>query len=273
MKSYFYIKSITYGLSGLTIFANIIESIYVYVFNRPIFVHMYFIKKKLPRYKKEFLEHVAFYRKLDPKYQSYFEHRLAKFIRSYEFIERDGFKLTPEAKVLIAASYVKLTFGMRRYSSSTFNKIIIYPSTYYSVITKQYHKGEFNPALKLIIFSWEDFLKGEIITNDNLNLGIHEFTHALTFHGKKSKDKSAKIFYRVFLEIIKFMKNPANSTAILQSNYFRDYANTNALEFLSVIMEHFFETPEDLKKNFPVLYYKIEKMLNYKAILNQQLSQ
>ena len=32
------------------------------------------------------------------------------------------------------------------------------------------------------------------------------------------------------------MRNPKNSNAILKSNYFRDYANTNALEFLSVVL-------------------------------------
>ena len=272
MKSYFYFKLVVYSVSGLTFVVNTLESLYVFVFNKPIFVHLYFIKKKLPKYKKDFLQDVSFYRKLTPKYQRYFEHRLVQFMRNYDFIERDGFKLTPETKVLIASSYVKLTFGMRKFTSSTFNKIIVYPSSYYSAITQQYHKGEFNPGLKLVVFSWEDFLLGEIITNDNLNLGIHEFTHALTFHGKKSKDKSAKIFYRVFLEIIKFMKNPVNSSAIIESNYFRDYANTNALEFLSVIMEHFFETPVELKQKFPELYFKIERMLNYKAILNQQLS-
>ena len=273
MKSYFYFKVATYVISGLTIFANIFESIYVSIFNKPIFVHLYFRKKKLPRKKKEFLNDVAFYKNLSLQYQSYFEHRLVNFFRRYDFIVRDGFELTPEVKVLIASSYIKLTFGMRNYNCSTFNKILIYPTTYYSTITNKYHKGEFNPAMKMIVFSWEDFLLGEIVTNDNLNLGIHEFTHALTFHGKKSKDKSSKIFYRVFLELLKFMKNPANSTVIVRSNYFRDYANTNALEFLSVIMEHFFETPEDLKRNFPELFFKIEKMLNYKAILNQQLSQ
>ena len=272
MKSYFYFKLVVYSVSGLTFVVNTLESLYVFVFNKPIFVHLYFIKKKLPKYKKDFLQDVSFYRKLTPKYQRYFEHRLVQFMRNYDFIERDGFRLTPEAKVLIASSYVKLTFGMRKFTSSTFNKIIVYPSSYYSAITQQYHKGEFNPGLKLVVFSWEDFLLGEIITNDNINLGIHEFTHALTFHGKKSKDKSAKIFYRVFLEIIKFMKNPVNSSAIIESNYFRDYANTNALEFLSVIMEHFFETPVELKQKFPELYFKIERMLNYKAILNQQLS-
>ncbi|TCI91489.1 zinc-dependent peptidase [Tenacibaculum sp. M341] len=115
----------------------------------------------------------------------FFEHRVAKFIRTYDFIPRNNIEITPEMKVLIASSYVKLTFGMRWYLTKTFNKIIIYPEAYYSLITQQYHKGEFNPALKAIIFSWEDFLIGDIIQNDNINLGIHEFTHAMTFHGSK----------------------------------------------------------------------------------------
>lgn len=257
-------------VSFSSIVLNILESIYVLVFNRPVFVHVYIVKKKLSKRQKEFLENnVIFYKNLDNKYKSYYEHRVAKFIRNYQFIERDGFNLTFEAKVLIASSYVKLTFGMRKYLTATFSKIIIYPTSYYSLITKQYHKGEFNPALKIIIFSWEDFLLGEMVLNDNLNLGIHEFTHALTFHGKQSKDVSARIFYRTYIELLNFMKNTNNSKKVFQSGYFRDYAKTNALEFVSVIMEHFFETPEDLKQKFPELYYKIEYMLNYRNILTR----
>ncbi len=267
MKHIFFVKysAILLGLFGAGI--NVIESIYVYVFNKPIFVHLYLVKKKLPKKKKEFLiENILFYNKLSDKYKSYFEHRLTKFIRTYDFVERDGFELTPEAKVLIASSYVKLTFGMRKYLTTTFNKIVVYPNSFYSIITKQYHKGEFNPAFKMIVFSWEDFLLGDAINNDNLNLGIHEFTHALTFHGRKSKDVSARIFYSVFTEITNFINSKENFEAIKESNYFREYALTNKLEFVAVIMEHFFETPDDLQKKFPKLYKRIEVMLNYKSI-------
>ena len=59
--------------------------------------------------------------------------------------------------------------------------------------------------------------------------------------------------------------NKNNVEAIKKSNYFRDYALTNKLEFVAVIMEHFFETPEDLQNKFPVLFRKIEIMLNYKS--------
>lgn len=155
---------------------------------------------------------------------------------------------------------------MRKYLTTTFDKVVVYPSSFYSVITKKYHKGEFNPGFKMIVFSWEDFLIGNIVLNDNLNLGIHEFTHALTFHGKRSKDVSARIFYKVFEEITAFMDNENNIEIIKESNYFREYALTNKLEYVAVIMEHFFETPDDLNRKFPVLYQKIKVMLNFNSI-------
>lgn len=264
MKPIFLLKYTATILGFIGVGANILESVYVYMFNKPIFVHFYPIKKKLPKKKKEFLEeNIAFYQKLDAKQKVYFEHRLTKFFRTYDFIERDSFNITPEIKVLIASSYIKLTFGMRRYLTTTFDKIIVYPTSFYSTITKQYHKGEFNPGLKSIVFSWEDFLLGDVILNDNLNLGIHEFSHALTFHGRKSKDVSARIYYRLFEEITSFMNDKTNRDKIKASGYFREYALTNKLEFVAVIMEHFFETPEDLQQQFPQLYTKIKVMLNY----------
>jgi len=267
MKHIIILKYLTFVVSFFGVGINFVESIYVYIFNKPIFVHLYLVKKKLPRKKKEFLvKNISFYQKLSNKHKVYFEHRLVKFIRNYEFIERDNFVLTPEIKVLIASSYVKLTFGMRSYLTTTFDKIVIYPNSFYSLITKKYHKGEFNPRFKMIVFSWEDFLLGDVVLNDNLNLGIHEFTHALTFLGQKSKDVSAKIFFKIFKEITAFMNDKNNNSAIKKSNYFRDYALTNKLEYVAVIMEHFFETPQDLERKFPKLYTKIELMLNYKSI-------
>jgi hypothetical protein len=48
-------------------------------------------------------------------------------------------------------------FGMRKYLITLFDKIIIYPSSYYSTVNEAHHKGEFNPRMKVIAFSWEDF--------------------------------------------------------------------------------------------------------------------
>ncbi len=248
---------------------NGINRIHGYIFNKPLFIHFYLIKKRLSKKQKNFLiANISFYKMLDNKNKIYFEHRLAVFIRNYNFIGRDGFVITPEVKVLIAASYIKLTFGMRTYITSVFDKIVVYPKSFYSVITKQQHKGEYNPAFKMIVFSWEDFLLGDIITNDNLNLGIHEFVHALTFHSQKSKDISASIFFRGYKGLDDFLQNKKEMEEVRKSNYFREYAFVNKMEFVAVITECFFESPKELQQQFPVLYTKIKRMLNYKSILN-----
>jgi Mlc titration factor MtfA (ptsG expression regulator) len=51
---------------------------------------------------------------------------------------------------------------------------------------------------------------------------------------------------------------------IIQSNYFRVYAFTNQFEFLTVILENFFETPLEFEKQFQDLYAKVALMLNLK---------
>lgn len=107
MKSFYILKNTLYFTGFLTAFFNVLESFYAYIFNKPIFVHLYVVEKRLPTNKKQFLvENVRFYQRLDENHKRYFEHRLVKFLREYDFVERDGFQLTPEVKVLIAASYV-----------------------------------------------------------------------------------------------------------------------------------------------------------------------
>ena len=53
-----------------------------------------------------------------------------------------------------------------------------------------------------------------------------------------------------------------NKHRLIDSNYFRIYAYTNQFEFISVIIEHYFETPEKFKIEFLELYSNVSKMLN-----------
>jgi len=76
---------------------------------------------------------------------------------------------------------IQLSFGLKNYLYPLFHTIIIYPKAYKSTITNKMHQGESNPKLGVLIFSWESFNEGIRIENDNLNLGLHEFTHGLHF--------------------------------------------------------------------------------------------
>jgi Mlc titration factor MtfA (ptsG expression regulator) len=244
---------------------NVFEELWIYIFKKPLFIHWYLRNKKITPEQEFILRHrFQFYQKLSDKHKRYFHHRLASFIHEYQFIPRNDFAITQEVETLIGATYVMLTFGMRHYLIDSFDKIIIYPEAYYSVL-EQHHKGEFNPRLKAIVFSWQDFVEGYEISNDNLNLGIHEFTHAIQFHSLRKNDVSSLIFRRHYEQLIREVAFPTNRQKLVDSCYFRIYAYTNPYEFVAVIGEHYFETPELFQKEFPQLYENVRRMLNHKG--------
>lgn len=255
---------ISFFLITLWLFRIIIEPTYVYFFNRPLYIHWYPFPRKLSLSQKEILkQEFVFYQKLSEKRKKYFEYRVASFIHKYQFNGMADFIITDQIRVLVAATSVMLTFGMRRYLIDVFETIVIYPKVYFSTITQEFHKGEFNPRLKTLVFSWEDFQQGFHLETDNLNLGLHEFAHALHFHGLKSRDQSSIVFSDGYVEIKEYLVRPNVLKLLVASNYFRIYAYTNQMEFLAVVLEHFFETPQVFKKEFPELFEKVRLMINF----------
>lgn len=255
---------VTLWLIHVTVF-TIAEEMYMHVFQKPIYVHFYPKKRELTDAQASVLrQEFAFYKTLSDKHQRYFRHRVASFIARHKFIGKEGFAVDDRAKVLIASTAVMLTFGMRKYLFEIVDKIIIYPSAYLSTVTEEYHKGEFNPRVKAVVFSWEDFIKGFETGNDNLNLGLHEFSHVVHYHGTKNEDSSAILFIRMYKRITEDLKDAANTQKLVDSNYFRIYAYTNQFEFLAVIIEHYFETPQQFKQEFPELYRNVSIMLNHR---------
>lgn len=244
---------------------SVFDQISISIFGRPLFIHLYLFPKTISVQEELVLDQrIVFYNKLDDKNKKYFRHRLSTFNRKYQFIPKEDFKMNTEAQVIISATFVMLTFGMRKYLLDAFNKIIIYPDVYYSTTNEQYHQGEFNPRMKAIVFSWKHFYEGFLIDNNNLNLGLHEFTHAIHLNSMKSNDASSISFKKHYENIIKDISQPEYRLRLINSNYFRIYAYTNQFEFISVLIEHYFETPELFKNEFPEMYANVSKMLNHK---------
>ena len=244
-------------------FASLFDELSITIFGRPLFIHFYWTQKKVSEHQEYLLrQKFLYYSRLSDKHKSYFEHRVASFLEKYEFIGRQEFVVTQEAETMVAATYVMLTFGMRQYLIDSFDKIIIYPEEYLSTQTQEYFKGEFNPRLKAVVFSWKDFEEGYRIDTDNLNLGIHEFSHVIHIHSLKSDDASALTFKKYYTQLTKEVNYPPNKQKLISSDYFRVYAYTNQFEFISVIIEHYFETPEEFRNKFPQLFHHVARMLN-----------
>lgn len=249
------------------VFNKIIEPAYILIFHKPMFVHFYLFPQKLSKTAQDVLQReFSFYKMLSASGKVYFQHRVSRFIKTYKFVGRDGLVVTDEMKVKIAATSVMLTFGMRKYLYDVFDTILIYPQVYTSPKDGVMHKGEFNPAMRVIVFSWHDFEQGILFDNDNLNLGLHEFAHALHFDSlrKRRAGASATIYRDMFNGIMDYVAKPENRARLVEQDYFRKYAYTNPHEFMAVILEYFFETPNTFKQKFPELYDLVKKMINFR---------
>lgn len=243
------------------------EMAFVEYFKKQLFFnHVYFKKRKLSTdYLYVLKNEFEFYRKLNPQQQQYFEHRVHYFITNKYFTGK-GIEVTNQMKVLIAATATKITFGLRDYKLQLLDKILIYPDTYYSTINDDYHKGEFNIGYRALVFSWKHVVEGYAVTDDNLNLAIHEMVHAVHFNflQRRRKSTSAAIFLDSYNELIEFLHQESDyRKGLLESNYLRSYAHSNAFEFAAVLIEHFIETPNEFNKLYPEIYSKIKQMLNF----------
>lgn len=265
MKYLYSIRYALYSIGILELVIYLIEAFTLYFFSSSAFTHFYVRKKKLSKQQKQILEeHVPFYQQLDVEHQEYFEHRLVVFIRNYEFIGRENLVITAGTRILIGASYVMLTFGNRKFISDAFDRVIVYPDIFSSRLNQQKHKGEFNPKYKVVVFSWKHFLKGNAIEDDNLNLGIHEFTHVLHINSIQNKDVNSLVFRREYRKLMNYIQdNKAVKKELIESDYFRDYAFENQYEFMAVLLENFIETPDEFKLKFPEIYRRIKRMLNF----------
>jgi MtfA peptidase len=162
------------------------------------------------------------------------------------------------AKILIAASAVQLTFGLADVYLRHFTKILVYPDNYYSSITRRYHKGEVNPRFGLIVLSWQAFVDGYIYPNDSINLGLHEMAHALRLENM-IRDEDYRFFDQVYLDKLDEWSQKICSDST--HTFFRPYACVNVHEFFSVAVENFFERTDQFKKELPELYNVLTALL------------
>lgn len=246
------------------VFNKILDPLYFFIFKKTMLVHWYPLgMEKLHESDRQLLhDNFNFYKRLPDNKKDQFDHRVHKFLHKYEF-HGNEIDIQPQMKTFLAGYYVMLTFGMRKYLVDNFKRIIIHPQVYYSSHTEAYHKGEYNRMLKAVVLSWEDFMKSHQNDQDNVNLALHEFTHVLHWNALRSNEMSAIVFYDEFREMFEIFKDKAKMDAIREKGYFREYAYENQFEFLSVILEHFFETPQTFKTELPDLFERTRKMINF----------
>lgn len=230
------------------------DKFHLLFFQKKFLPHYPWNKRRLPVASQQILsEHIEFYRQLPESKKKVFEHRLQIFLRRKKFLGRKGLEVTPKMRLIIGAVAIKLTFGLRNYKLPLVQAILLYPDVYKSRATGKMHQGEFHPTRRYIALSWKHVKSGVLDNNDNFSLALHEFSHALfkEFHFLQRPDP---VFANNYSKLLRKLKKGKNFKLIAAHPYFRDYAQTNIMEFLAVATEHFHESPQQFKKELPPIY-------------------
>lgn len=223
-----------------------------------------FSYKRLSLSRKRYLESFSFYNKLSLSYQRQYEHRMCCFIADKKFEHRHKKPVTDEQIVLVAAVACQLSFGRRDYLFPFLDTILFFDEEFKSPTNSEYHKGEYNPRARVLALSWVDFKQGMDVSNDNIHLGLHEFTHVMHLESERYASIDAYRYHKYHQRILhKLMDNDVKNK-LTTTSFFRMYAFTNQYEFMAVLTEYFFESPHDFKTHFPELFMFLKTALLYK---------
>ncbi len=245
-----------------TNFPLVLIAIFIFytVFRLRNYIGSLFLSKEKKRELHEFYsKRLNYYNQLSEKGKDRFLFRAYSMLSNFKIIGRNGFDITEEVTLFVLAAYIQLTLGFRSYSLPIFKTILIYPDSYRNPFTGEMHDGEVNPR-GVIVLSWKRLVKGYENPTDCINLGLHEMAHALkhviskTEYFENEIEQEMSNFNLLSEAEIDKMKNG-------EEHFLRKYAGTNSSEFFAVSVEHFFESPVELKEHLPQIYNGLKNLL------------
>jgi len=196
---------------------------------------------------------------MTPSDKRKFKIRYNDFLRTTRFIFKDAVprEKQPLVKQIIALGAARISYRLSKKAFDQYDRIIIYEQSYYSTINHHYHKGEVNPGIGFIVFSYEAILDG-YARKEGTNLVYHELAHALWLEHKLF---DYNIFNdNAFVEFESKAERELTLTRETEGHFFRKYAFTNLSEFFAVSVENFFERPTEFKLALPDLYASLAKL-------------
>ena len=233
------------------------------------YINQYLLLHDLdPLYRKPLELHSRYYQLLSPDERKIFEKRVQKFISQKQFIARGFDRVTDEMKALIAGTAIQLTFGLPSVYLRHFKRILVYQDSYYSEISKRYHKGEVNVG-GIIVLSWKSFLDGIADNTDGRNLGLHEIAHALRLENAIRNDEFGFLDQKLLTKWTSLCYEEIERISLGNGRFFRQYAATDSQEFFAVAVENFFERPVEFHAYQPELYRTLAAMLNQDPLLKK----
>lgn len=201
-----------------------------------------------------------YYRQLpNEKMQDKFVRRVICFRRLKQFEFQDMEK-SNDARYLVSAAAIQLTFGLKSFRMPFFHTIYIINGEYRHFAYATPFQGHVSGGQ--IYLSWPHFKYGYEQKNDSHNVGLHEMAHALSWQNYYTEDHHDPHFRRHFLGFSAAGRPLFQRMQNGEQNLLGPYAAANYDEFWATSVEVFFEQPGKMKEELPVLYAALCRLLN-----------
>lgn len=210
------------------------------------------------------LSHSHYFAALNPGLKKMFIERLLFFMSKKTFIIKDD-EAFKEMPVVVSASAIQLTFGLKDYLLPFYKYIQIYPEEYlgrdsfFKILAG-------NVENNTITVAWNHTLKGNENAADGSNLGLHEMSHALYMQKMVVEADRAKDFGKKYGDLLKCCHKAHSIEVKGLLNVYSSYAESDLQEFWAESTELFFEKPKELLNHHPEVYSAMRRLLNQNPI-------
>ena len=229
-------------------------------------------KQVFPSKWREILrQRVPSIRRLPADLQLQLKKHIQVFIAEKPFIGCDGLVVTDEMRVTIAAQACLLILNRTAHYYPRLKQILIYPGPFIVVREQADDIGLMSQNRKVlsgeswthgqVILSWTDVLHGAAVADDGHNVVIHEFAHQLDQEKGYANGAPSLLMrqrHRRWSSVL------GNEFATFQAqvrtgqpSLFDPYGAINPAEFFAVISEVFFEQPQRMAAEHPLLYREL----------------
>lgn len=209
-----------------------------------------------PQQEKAVRLYTPFYPQLAPKAQQKFRDRIARFLLWNEFIGKNQEEKVPDdIQAVIAAQYVRMTFGWEDYLIKDFQRIVVYNHAFPSPALKQLHSSELYTKDGVILFDVERLILSFAQPRRAYNLLFNEYTEV----------------FQIAKPTLQFPTLPEDIWESLakirgfNQDFILAYTGKNEVTPLQASVEHFFFDPTRFKEELPEIYEQLAKIFNVES--------
>ena len=202
-----------------------------------------------------------YYRQLNPDLKAEFERRLYTF-RVQKELTLQGIDEKPtDIELFLYATAIQLTFGFRDFIYPDLGAIVLFPKAFGTPERHdwphavEYKKDEFD----CVIIAVDNFTVGMVKPHLHYQVGLHGF--ALAWQNRNDIKDSDIPYHHYAANAYEFLEKLGTARGFVP-NFQSKLTGTKELEVFGQCIEHFFQSPQTMKDNFPEVYSWLSNLLN-----------